>query len=92
MNTPHPNQNSNPLIDRALHQLGSAQPQPGMNDRILRRLQQAETQSVPHALFSPAFGWPRLAFAGLAGATDRADLLAYLRSLSDSPVAFPAAQ
>ena len=33
-----------------------------------------------------------MAFAGLAGAKDRADLLAYLRSLSDSPVAYPAAQ
>ncbi|MBB4040540.1 cytochrome c [Microvirga flocculans] len=33
-----------------------------------------------------------MAFAGLAGAQDRADLLAYLRTLSDNPVAFPAAQ
>ena len=33
-----------------------------------------------------------MAFAGVAGAKDRADLLAYLRSLSDSPVAYPAAQ
>jgi cytochrome c len=33
-----------------------------------------------------------MAFAGLAQAQDRADLMAYLRTLSDSPVALPAAQ
>ena len=33
-----------------------------------------------------------MAFAGLAGAQDRADLLVYLRTLSDSPVPLPAAQ
>ncbi|WP_262298685.1 c-type cytochrome [Microvirga sesbaniae] len=33
-----------------------------------------------------------MAFAGLAGAKDRADLLVYLRTLSDSPVPLPAAQ
>ena len=33
-----------------------------------------------------------MAFAGLATAQGRADLLAYLRTLSDSPVALPAAQ
>ena len=33
-----------------------------------------------------------MAFAGLAQAKERADLLAYLRTLSDSPVALPAAQ
>jgi cytochrome c len=33
-----------------------------------------------------------MAFAGLATAKDRADLLSYLRTLSDSPVALPAAQ
>jgi cytochrome c len=33
-----------------------------------------------------------MAFAGIATAQDRADLLAYLRTLSGNPVAFPAAQ
>ncbi|MCB8821707.1 c-type cytochrome [Microvirga rosea] len=33
-----------------------------------------------------------MAFAGIAKPEERADILAYLRSLSDSPVAFPAAQ
>ena len=33
-----------------------------------------------------------MAFAGVAKPDERADILAYLRTLSDSPVAFPAAQ
>jgi len=33
-----------------------------------------------------------MAFAGVAQPQERADILAYLRSLSESPVAFPAAQ
>ena len=33
-----------------------------------------------------------MAFAGVAQAEERADILAYLRSLSDSPAPLPAAQ
>jgi cytochrome c len=33
-----------------------------------------------------------MAFAGVAKAEERADIMAYLRTLSDSPVPFPAAQ
>lgn len=51
-------------IDRALHQLGSAQPRPGMTDRILRRLSHANTKPAPRAAF---WGWPRVGFAALAG-------------------------
>jgi hypothetical protein len=66
MNTPHANQNANhhttsQLIDRALHQLGHVQPQPGMKNRILRSLRPSPTA------LKPAFAWPRLAFASLAG-------------------------
>lgn len=70
MNTPHQNYNTanqtaaNQIIDRALHQLGHVDPQPGMNDRTLRRLRQAQAAPAPRAA---AFGWRRLAFAGLAG-------------------------
>ena len=71
MNTPHPNQNSNPLIDRALHQLGSVEPDPGMNDRVLRRIRQAEAEPAPrpNSFGWPrlALAWPRLALAGFAG-------------------------
>lgn len=70
MNTPHSNnhaiQHAAPhnIIDRALHQLGSVEPRPGMNDRILRSLRQADARP---ALPLSASGWPRLAFASLAG-------------------------
>ena len=67
MNTPQPNHNANQLIDRALHQLASIEPDPGMNDRILRRIRQAADEPVPHSVLKPAFGWPRFALAGLAG-------------------------
>ncbi len=67
MNTPYQNHHAaNHIIDRALHQLGNAQPEPGMNDRILRRLHQAEAQPAP-TLRAAAFAWPRFAVAGLAG-------------------------
>jgi hypothetical protein len=73
MNTPHPNQNTDQIIDSALHQLGSVNPESGMNDRILRRIRQAAAEPAPSP--SPiSFGWPRLAlawprlvFGGLAG-------------------------
>ncbi len=62
MNTPHAYRNTtDQIIDHALQQLAAVEPQPGMNDRILRSLRQA--QPAPRA----ALGWPRLAFAGLAG-------------------------
>lgn len=69
MNTPHPNQNTHQIIDRALHQLGSVDPDPGMNDRILRRLHQAEAEPSPISLGWPRFALagPRLAIAGIAG-------------------------
>lgn len=63
MNTLNPNHETGQLIDRALHQLATVEPQPGLNDRILRRLRQTQDQPAPRA----SFGWPRLAFAGLAG-------------------------
>lgn len=63
MNTSHTNHNAaNHIIDRALHQLGSVEPRPGINNRILYRLRQAESAPAPRA------AWPRLAFASLAGA------------------------
>ena len=64
MNTPHTNHRFDPIIDRALHQLGAAEPRHGINDRILYRLRQVEAISTPHSNFA----WPRLAFASLAGA------------------------
>lgn len=67
MNTPPANQNvtnqiTSQLIDRALHHLGQVQPPPGMSDRVLRGLRPAAPP------LKPAFAWPRLAFASLAGA------------------------
>lgn len=69
MNTPQPVDHSvdvGAVIDRTLAQLGSARPRPGMQDRILRRLDEALAAPVaaPRVAF---FGWPRLAFASLAG-------------------------
>lgn len=67
MNTPHPHNHSTPaqsLIDSALRQLGSAQPRPGLNERILQRLRQTAITPAPHAAF---WGWPRLGLATLAG-------------------------
>ncbi|MGC8550216.1 MAG: hypothetical protein ACP5M4_11005 [Acidobacteriaceae bacterium] len=65
MNHPdtHPNA-ADHIIDRALHQLGSAEPRDGINNRILYRLRQAEFEPAPHAIAA----WPRLALASLAGA------------------------
>ncbi|MFP5277392.1 MAG: hypothetical protein ACLGPM_09765 [Acidobacteriota bacterium] len=63
MNTPRTNDTATQAtIDHALHRLGSAQPDPGMNNRILRRLNRAAVE--PAHRLSP---WPRLAFASLAG-------------------------
>lgn len=69
MNHPRTNRHAaNHIIDQTLHRLGSAQPQSGMNDRILRHLRQLEAQPAPHAIFrTDAAAWPRLAFASLAG-------------------------
>lgn len=70
MNTPHTDPTTvQNTIDQALRQLGGVQPEPGMHDRILHRLQQAAKEPVrqPSAwsrLLVPGF---RLAFAGLAG-------------------------
>lgn len=54
------------VIDRALRQLGSAQPDPGMNDRLRHQIHQVAA-AEPASRRIPAFGWPRLAFATLAG-------------------------
>ena len=68
MKHPHPNQNTNKMIDQALRQLASAEPRHGMNDRILRRLREAQAQPAPRSVFrTAAVAWPRLAFASLAG-------------------------
>lgn len=50
-------------------------------------------ENLNHFLTSPKTFAPgtKMSFAGLKSETDRADILAYLQSLSDAPVAFPAA-
>ncbi len=64
--TSHHSVEPHSAIDHALRQLGSAQPDPGMNDRLLRRLRQA-APAEPSPRRAPSLGWPRLAAAGLAG-------------------------
>ena len=65
MNNPNTHHNAtHDIIDRALHQLGAVEPRPGINNRILYHLQQAEAAPAPRAIAA----WPRLAFASLAGA------------------------
>jgi cytochrome c len=51
-------------------------------------------EDLDHFITSPKGFVPGtiMAFAGDANAGDRADILAYLRTLSDNPVPFPAAQ
>ncbi|MBF9233686.1 c-type cytochrome [Microvirga alba] len=49
-------------------------------------------ENIDHFITSPKSYAPGtiMAFAGVAQAQERADILAYLRTLSDSPVPFPA--
>jgi cytochrome c len=51
-------------------------------------------ENLYHFLKKPAAYAPgtKMSFAGIPSPKQRADLLAYLRTLSDSPVPFPAAQ
>ncbi|MGO4707194.1 cytochrome c family protein [Microvirga sp. 2MCAF38] len=51
-------------------------------------------EEVDHFINNPKGYVPGtiMAFAGVAQAQERADILSYLRTLSDSPVPFPAAQ
>ena len=55
--------NYNEKIDRALRLLGSAAPAPGMEDRVLARLERAQLMAEPRRFFS----LPQLAF-GMAAA------------------------
>jgi cytochrome c len=51
-------------------------------------------EDIDHFINNPKAYVPGtiMAFAGIASAEERANVLAYLRTLSDSPVPFPAAQ
>jgi cytochrome c len=51
-------------------------------------------EEIDHFITNPKSYVPGtiMAFAGVAQPQERADILSYLRTLSDSPVAFPAAQ
>jgi hypothetical protein len=57
---------AHPALDAALRRLGSATPDPQMQERVLRRLRTATMHNAA-ARQNRSWGWPRLAAAALAG-------------------------
>ncbi|HCT59727.1 MULTISPECIES: hypothetical protein [Acidobacterium] len=62
--SPPPSAPAHPALDAALRQLGTATPDPQMQERLLRRLRTAAlTDAAPQS----GLRWPRFAAAALAG-------------------------